>query len=366
MNVEGVSTFTPSRLVLARERRGTTQRELSEAVGVHVRSIKGYELGDFPPSRDVLDRIAECLGFPAAFFEAAPVEAISMAAASFRALTRASAGRRNRAVAAGTIALDFHAYLSERFDLPKPNVPDLRHATPENAAEYVRRAWGLGQKPIPHMVHLLERQGVRVFSLSEDCVVIDAFATWRDGVPFVFLNTQKTPERSVFDAAHELGHLVLHQHGVPQGQKAEQEADTFASHLLMPEHAIRASAPRHATVATIAGMKKSWRVSVAALGYRLHALGLMSEWQYRHFNIELASRGRANEPSPLSREKSAILSKTLAALAEEGVTLRDVARELCVPVAELRALTFGMHIVEGGAQSVRVQPRIPARLKLVK
>ncbi|MEU8739183.1 ImmA/IrrE family metallo-endopeptidase [Streptomyces halstedii] len=41
-------------------------------------------------------------------------------------------------------------------------------------------------------------------------VEVDAFAVWREGVPFVFLNTQKSAERGRFDAAHEFGHLVMH------------------------------------------------------------------------------------------------------------------------------------------------------------
>jgi len=52
-----------------------------------------------------------------------------------------------------------------------------------------------------------------VCSLAEQCREVDAFSLWRHGSPFVFLNTQKTPEHSRFDVAHELGHLVLHRHG---------------------------------------------------------------------------------------------------------------------------------------------------------
>jgi hypothetical protein len=96
-------------------------------------------------------------------------------------------------------------------------------------------------------------------------------------------------------------------------------------------------------------MKSSWRASVAALGFRLHELGIVSDWHYRHLNIELARRGRANEPAPLARETSAILRKAFAALEEEGTGLRDIARDLCLPPSEIRSLTFGFHALEGGA-----------------
>ncbi len=36
-------------------------------------------------------------------------------------------------------------------------------------------------------------------------------------------------------------------------------------------------------------------------GYRMHELGLMSAWHYKHFSIELSRRGRSNEPEPLGQ-----------------------------------------------------------------
>jgi Zn-dependent peptidase ImmA (M78 family)/DNA-binding XRE family transcriptional regulator len=346
--IVGVASFTRSRLTLARERRGLTQRELSDAAGVSDRMIKAYESGDKNPTPETLATISNVLGFPLAFFEKPPPDNLTLEAASFRALTKASATLRNRTVAAGTIAMEFHNYLADKFEMRTPNIPDLRNCTPERAAESVRHMWGVGQQPIPNVVNLLELHGARVFSLSEDCDAIDAFSVWRNGIPFVFLNNRKTPERGIFDAAHELGHLTLHRHGSPQGRDAEKEADAFAACFIMPESGIRASAPSFPTISTIAAMKKTWRASVAALGHRLHELGLMSTWHYKHFNIELTRRGRQNEPNPLARETSMVLRKALATLAEDGYGIRDIARELALPVSELQSLSFGMHAIEGG------------------
>src|SRR5260363_170930 len=57
---------------------------------------------------------------------------------------------------------------------------------------------------------------------------------WIQQMLMLFLYTRKSAEHARFDAAHELGHLVLHRHGSPQGREAEKEADTFASAFLMP------------------------------------------------------------------------------------------------------------------------------------
>lgn len=83
----------------------------------------------------------------------------------------------------------------------------------------IRNHWGIGERPIGNMVHLLEAKGVRVFSLTERSRRIDAYSLWLEGIPFVFLNTMKTAEHGRTDAAHELGHLLMHRHGAPRTKK---------------------------------------------------------------------------------------------------------------------------------------------------
>ena len=51
---------------------------------------------------------------------------------------------------------------------------------PETAAMLMRQHWRLGDKPIKNMVHLLEANAVRVFSLAENTKAVDAFSLWRD------------------------------------------------------------------------------------------------------------------------------------------------------------------------------------------
>jgi len=340
--------FNHNRLLLARARRGVTQIALSEAVGISIRSIKGYEAGDNAPPTETVAAIAQFLQFPVSFFCSPDIEAINIDSASFRSLSRASARVLNSAVASGTFAVELlYPFIQSRFELPPVNLPEFRDDTPHAAAEALRHHWGLGQRPIQHMIRLLEVHGVRVFSLSEDCETIDAFSLWRDGIPFVFLNNRKTAERSIFDAAHELGHLVLHRHGYPQGQSAESAADKFASCFMMPEAAIRADAPALQTVAAIASMKNKWRASTAALGRRLYDLGIMNKYTYTRFNKELSHRGKQNEPMPLQRQTSAILQQALTVLADEGTTIVDIAAALHLPVSEVRALTFSLQAIAG-------------------
>ncbi len=359
--------FTPSRLTLARQRRGFTKQGLAEMIGLTPRSVIAYEAGDQEPAADTLERLAKVLDFPVQFFSGDEVDQIDPGAASFRALKSMTARQRDASLAAGCLAVELAEWVGGRFQLQAANIPsDCESMAPEIAAEAVRAHWSLGERPIRNMVHLLELHGVRVFSLVEECVEVDAFSLWRDDVPFVFINTMKSPERSRLDAAHELGHLVLHR-GSERGREAEHHANRFASSFLMPRSAILASAPRYPSLPNLLQGKRPWNVSVAAFAHRLHTVGLMTDWQYRMTCVELSTRGfRKNEPSSSGvRETSQVWSKVFAALREDGVTKADVAAEVRVPVREIDALVFGlvkMGSIEGG-RGRRTAPR--GHLKVV-
>ncbi|MGO9319186.1 MAG: XRE family transcriptional regulator [Solirubrobacteraceae bacterium] len=364
--------FTPSRLALARRRRGLTKKRVAELIDLTTRSVVGFEAGEITPTPLTIARMADVLDFPVSFFEAADLEEISGDAASFRALSKMTAAQRHAALAAGELAFALHDWVSERFRLPETSVPRLGPGVdPETAAQVVRAEWGLGEKPAPNMIHLLESHGIRVFSLAQECHEVDAFSLWRRAQPFVFLNTEKSGEHSRFDAAHELGHLVLHwHHELPQGKQAEKEAHAFASAFLMPAASLAPLAPRSPSLQHLIQIKKPWKVSVAALAHRLHALGGLTDWHYRTLCVEMSSRGyRTKEPSPIHRETSQILNKVFAALRREGVTKADIARELHVHAPDLDALVFGLAMlpVEGGSTSgASSTPAAPTRLCLVE
>ena len=80
----------------------------------------------------------------------------------------------------------------------------------------VRARWGLGERPVSNVLHLLESRGARIYSLTPENTELDAYSLYWQGRPFIFLATGKSGERGRFDVAHELGHLVLHgEHQVP-------------------------------------------------------------------------------------------------------------------------------------------------------
>ncbi|WP_321207626.1 ImmA/IrrE family metallo-endopeptidase [Paraburkholderia nemoris] len=269
----------------------------------------------------------------------------------------------------GAIGLMLNEWLEHNFNLPAPDLPDLGREPgtlteparledfeedipfpststaygPEAAAEALRSQWGLGELPVRNVIALVESKGVRVFSLAMDAKEVDAFSMWHGGTPFMFLNTYKSAEHCRFDAAHELGHLVLHRHGQTQGPELEREANAFASAFLMPRKSVLAYAPRVATLPGLVRAKHHWKVSVAALNYRMHALGLTSAWVYRTLCIQLAEAGyRTNEPEPMAHEKSQMLEKAFKVLRDEGTSRSDVARALAISPKEIDSLTFNL------------------------
>ena len=301
-----------------------------------------------------LPLVADALGFPISFFAASDLDEVPSDAVSFRALTKMTATQRNAALAAGSLAFALSDWIEERFRTPEPDVPKLGPGIdPETAAEIIRGEWCLGEQPIPNMIHLLEARGVRVFSLAEESREVDAFSFRRAETPFVFLNTMKSGEHRRMDAAHELGHLVLHwRHEGAQGRKAEQEAQAFASALLMPRATISSLAPRFVTLPEVMPHKRRWQVSAMAYVYRLHKLGLLSEWQYRTLNIEMSKRGyRTREPKPRIRpETSQVLTKVFNVLRKEGLSNAYIASELDLCPADLAGLVFGLTMVPVAGQ----------------
>lgn len=351
---EVIEEFSPSRLIIARQRRAMTLVDLAKEVGVTAQSLSNAENGRQRPSRSTIENIARALNFPVGFFSAPELEELRDVQLSFRARSKTSNKAKNAVRSAARIAVELERWIDERFVTPRCDIPSIdAHMSPELAAEHVRARWGLDHlQSVPNFVHLLEAHGASVFSLPPEYRDVDAFSFWWREKPFVLLSTQKTAERSRFDAAHELGHLVLHRNEDynRDWRTAEREANQFASAFLMPRAGILRHFPRPASTDRIIRHKRRWRVAAMALAYRLHELGELSEWTYRQTVIELGRLGyRLGEPIGIERESSQLLAKVFAVLRSDKMTLANVAKELLVDPDELRHLTFGLLVRSVGA-----------------
>lgn len=336
--------FNPNRLSLARKRRRLTGKGLAELCGLTAVTISRLEKGLNEPEPETLERLALALDYPVDFFDGDDIEEIPTEAISFRSLKKMSAKERDAAIAAGGLGLLVSDWVDKEFALPTVDFPVLDHGDAEQASVDLRQAWQLGERPVTNMIKLMESKGVRVFSLSEATKNVDAYSFWRDEIPFIFLNNYKTPEHSIFDCGHELGHLFIHRHQGPKHERgAEYEANKFASAFLMPRNDVLAHMPRFVTVDDIIAKKQRWRVSAMALAYRLRDINVLSDWQYRSVCIELSHRGyRGDEPIGVERETSVLWKRVLHDLWSERLTKGDIADAVGIPFDELESLLFGI------------------------
>lgn len=333
--------FNPTRLRLARQRLGLTLTKLAENSGVSLRSLTNYENGKLAPSEDNLLKLAQAVHVPNAFFERDNIEAIPVSAVSFRKLSRTSSARRDAVLAGASLTVEFFSAIESRFKLPASDLPSFDKLSPEQAAELVRRRWRLGDLPISNMVHLIESKGVRVGALRHEYSDIDAFCFFRDGTPYIILNTSRSAERQRFDAAHELGHLILHseQEMDPSTSKErEAEANHFAASFLMPRSAVLAQSMSGASLERILAARAFWRVSAMAMTHRLHELHLLTDWQYRALCISLSDRGyRSAEPGGMVPETSLLLRKVMFGSASR-ISVREAALDLDLYQDDIRDL----------------------------
>lgn len=133
---------TPSRITLARKRRGLTLADLSARAGVSLQSLSNYETGRTAPRPSTVRRLADALDFPERFFSGPDIDELPAEGISWRARTKTPPRVLDSARAAGTLAAQLYEWIDERFRLPEPDLPSLGKPDPETAAEMVRTVGG--------------------------------------------------------------------------------------------------------------------------------------------------------------------------------------------------------------------------------
>lgn len=374
----GVPGFRPERLVEARAARGLTQVALADLSGRTSSSISRWEAGDQLPEHDALQALARGLNLPVRFFMASsadhgasPLFARSMAVTT--KAVRARVGARLR------WAQDISLRLQDAVELPEPNVPtigvrdfrEIRDEDIERMAMECRQAWGLGIGPIADMLLVLENAGVIVVKEMVDSGTMDGLSNWSsaDGRPYVFIASDKeTCARSRLDAAHELGHLVLHGglteralYDAAAFKEIERQAFVFAGAFLLPAESFGAEV-WSPSLSSFVSLKERWKVSVGAMIMRCASLGILDdESKQRLFKHYSAKGWRKQEPldQELEVEEPRLLARSVRLVCDEGVFTRsefvDAIRLPANDIESLCGLPKGYLTNEGSVSQLRLK-----------
>jgi Zn-dependent peptidase ImmA (M78 family)/transcriptional regulator with XRE-family HTH domain len=299
--------FVPERLTEARIARQMSRRELAELAQITGQSIAYYESGERCPDMRMVLKFSESLGRSPGFF----LTGSSAVRGGIQTRFFRSTGRRSNRV---NDALDVRtkwlwevvAFIVSRVRLPTVNLPECPQPAAkdfflpveiEDIAQLTRRHWGLGDGPIANMVALLETYGAVATRFSLGSARIDAFSCWISGKPYIVLGSdRKSAARSRFDAAHELGHLILHrdisQEDIQKKSvldRIEQEANRFAGAFLFPRNSFL-SEFYSTRMGHLAGLKRRWRVSIQAIAHRAKDLDAIDEYQYINFRKQISAQ----------------------------------------------------------------------------
>lgn len=291
-----------------------SRAELARELGLTGQAIGYYELGDRRPDMSILLRMAEVLEQPVSFFLRTSQSFEGVRGTRFFRSIGTRSNKVNHALDVKTKWLwELVCFVSQHIKLPAVNLPEIPAPASESGytvheiediATLVRRHWGLGDGPLANVIALFETHGIVVtrFELGSD--EIDAFSCWIRQRPYVLLGSEKkSASRSRFDAAHELGHLLLHRHIGQEDIEAkairdhiESEANMFAGAFLLP----RASLLREfysTRMKHLEGLKERWRVSIQAIAHRAKQIGIIDETQYILFRKQISfNRWNKNEP----------------------------------------------------------------------
>lgn len=347
----------PAKLRDARLAARLNQSELAAKISVSRQAVSSFEQGEKCPDHDTMMRIVDVLAQPLSYFVAEELQTFGASSVRFFRAFGTDTKRRNLACdVIGKWFAQTVKYFDGIVNLPavelisaSPSADDGRYSDEEieRAAEECRASWGLGLGPISNVVSLLEGKGIAVSRFEIPGEKVEAFSFWSGARPFVVLSSDKEScVRSRFDAAHELGHLVLHRWIGPEEledpktlKTIEREANRFASAFLLPRRSFpnEVYTPR---LDAFVDLKRRWKVAVQAMVCRCKDLGIFDEFQVTNLYKQISFRKwrtkePLDDPSVMPLEQPKLMSQVTRLVLQSG---RKPIDELCVDLALSHAL----------------------------
>lgn len=286
----------PGNLARLRAERGLTQAKLAAKSNMSRLALGKIERDEVEPRAETLAKLAKALNVPLREIVAS-VESLS--GVRFRARKRVNT--RQQILAEVASWLSAYSWLESALDSIEPFELEAlvgRRLPPVELAVEARNLLGLDKKEaVRDVCGLLEDNGVKLLLLNKKT---DAFfglsVAPNGGGPAVVVNTwaRISVERWIFTAAHELGHILLHQEAYDRGsseerEQEEREADRFASQFLMPEPGFASEWDQTRglpLILRVLKVKRMFRVSYKTVLHRLVDSGREPKAVWKDFQVQ--------------------------------------------------------------------------------
>lgn len=327
------------RLKRAREIKGLTQSELAEAVGVSQAAIARIEQNLFEPSEHLVQQIALKTGFPVSFFYLDTGTDFPLGSLLYRKHASLKSRERAQIVQMAWAAYQLFEHMAQRLRMMPFRLPRLENEDIASAALLARNALGIEPElPARNLIHKLEKSGVVILSLPLEIHEHDAFSLWvEQRRPIIAFSGGKSGDRQRRSAAHELGHLVLHHVWPTDQDRAEKEADAFASEFLLPEEVMRREIIKPVTLSSLAELKPRWGVAIQALIERAYELEIITIDQRRYLWKQISVKGwNLIEPLYIEPEKPRAIRRMAELLygnKDGSINHQKLARDTSMPAS---------------------------------
>lgn len=308
----GGKYFNGERLKIARMWRNLSATQLADLTGFSRQTISMLENGKLMnPEFATVQKLSEKLEFPITFFLEEIKINFNESTTYFRSLLTTNKKYRVEQEEKIKFIAIVYNMLSEYLEFEKVNLPQIpTNATPQEAANILREYWGLGNRPIENIVYLAESNGLIVTDFETATGDVDAFShkiTSNDMETYLigYSKNKRTAARIHFDVAHEIGHILLHNWredleciDKEEFKEIELQAHSFASAFLLPEDEFRKDVSPYATnLAYYTELKKTWKVSIAAMIRRAKDLDIITADDYSRLMRNMQKQGiRKTEP----------------------------------------------------------------------
>lgn len=330
------------RIKQARMIAGLTQDEVIArltALGVKLTkaSLSKFENNQCHPRASVLLHLASALNVRASYFVEEPQ--VDVAWVAFRKTAQLTAVQAERIQAFAKDRAEKQAWLqmklypTEDTYFPRP-ISVRTEKDVEQAAEYLRQQWHLGDDPIGSVTQVFEDHGGILIFWEKDQGEFDGLSGWANNtIPVAIVNNGVALDRRRFNLAHELGHMIMLCDDLSEDEQ-EKLALRFAAAFLVPAKiAIRelGAKRRNIDLEELAVLKIKHGLSMQVWIRRARELNIITNGLYNTLFEAIKQNGyKKKEPVeyPGREVPQKMKQMTLHALAE-GVISEEEALSLC-------------------------------------